>query len=70
VCLENLIEDTERRLKNLIDKIEAVDDLANRITEAIQMIHELGSPGEAERLRQILSIWHVFGQMSPEGPII
>jgi hypothetical protein len=64
------LEDIERKIRRLIEKIEAVDDLASDISGRIQLLHERGFKVEAERLRQVLAVWHIFGQMSAEGPII
>lgn len=54
----------------MIKKIAEVDALADHIAALICVIHERGFTVEAETLRQALAVWHCFGQMSENGPII
>jgi len=64
------VEDAGRLLGLMIKKIAEVDALADHIAALICVIHERGFTVEAETLRQALAVWHCFGQMSENGPII
>lgn len=66
----NIIEDADRKMRRLIKAINEVDHMASELAGLIVRIHNLGLHSEAERLRFELEVWHVFGQMSENGPII
>jgi ferritin-like metal-binding protein YciE len=70
ISIEFHIENIEHHLERLEEMIHRVDDLADQICGQIQGLHDRGARVEAERLRQLLEVWHCFGQMSPDGPII